>query len=75
MLRKRIGLTQAQMADMLCYTRGYYSQIESGRHPMPSGFYLRAVAKMKRHAQNLAKLLDVELKTATCQEGKGYYGT
>jgi transcriptional regulator with XRE-family HTH domain len=32
--REKQGLTQAQMADLLDYTRSYYNEIENGAKPL-----------------------------------------
>lgn len=58
--RQKSGLTQQELADLLAYSRGYYSQIECGARPMPKGFYQRACAKMHRKTKELAAALAIE---------------
>lgn len=59
-LRNQIGFTQEHAADLIGYSRVYYSQIECGSVTMPDGFYQRTCRKWSTRLKELADLLDYE---------------
>lgn len=61
-LRKMAGLEQDQLAEMLAYSHNHYHLIERGKRPMPPGFALRAIAKMRKHLKHVDSILRIEEK-------------